>query len=1321
MNIPRPILSSIAGLTLWLTSSLSGHATNLTHAVSFDGATQYARLASNHDALANVGTMTGEVWFKTTTAKDQCLISHYGRSGRDAGWYFGLRSDGQTARLRWQARQSQVSHEFSLPARYDDGQWHSLGFTANGEQIEVFFEGQSLGTQVAEGRLVPPGTPFAIGTLPVAGIWFFEGQLAEVRFWRGARTPEQIAANYNRRLFGNEPDLLGYWPLNDGSGTVAADVSSSGFDATLYGAPAWGETDLDLSTFVVADSVTGDREYIHGTPAAVVRFPTPPGYDLYAVTQTNTPPGTGWTSTHTPPNSIPLLLPASPGPVTLYAWFTNSSEAYPSYRDTYTFEYREEATIATDGSGGGSVTRTPDEPDDIYALGVSLRLEAQADTGRHFLYWRGDLPPGAYPTNNPLDFLVDRDRDITAVFTADDAPVRIWTGGGGDTWASTSANWAENTAPQAGDSVFFGFTPEAALTDCAWDLNIAVSNWTQTADFPGTVTFQTVYPGAGAFSNLTVTGNVTLEGGVWTHPVNDDVPVNRLAATIGGAFTLGTNAMIDLMGRGFGNYKGPAPGIYAGARNGRGGGHAGMNANGSAYLPSSCYGDPVDPVTLGSGGIQPGGGALHLSVGGAAVIDGMLNAEGEHNGGSDQDVYSGAAGGSIRLRSASIEGSGRITARGSIGYYNGAGGRISLVATDSPSISTNLKISAAAGQVAWGARSAGGTRYVKTTAGEQLVFDGQNLPPQAGLASELPALNEVYPTHPAVGGPMENATLILTNGANVIMPRYLRLGDFATIDATSTLDLNSYTLYLKAAEPPGAFPGDYGNGTIVSNGGSILWGDTTAEFDLIVTTGPGGSVSAAPESPDGMYEIETEVTVSAIPDSENHFLAWQGELPPGTSRTNNPLTLVMTRRYELRALFATNAPNFSTWTGEGEDDLASTPENWYPTNAPVSGNHILFNAISDKRCEWDLDIQPASWTQTEAYESFWSEAEGYRGWVDFMIRYPGHGAFTNLTITGDVDLQGGTWSHDFNDAADVETDRLWITVEGDFTLGPQAEINMNRRAGSGGYDVMSRGFGNQRGPSPGSGGARGGVLYGASYGGRGGYLSDSAPQPCYGTFSAPENHGSGGYRGGGGGSIRLEVAGTAAIEGLVDVGTDSDYRHSGGAGGSIWLTAGALSGNGRLHAYAGRGYLGGGGGRIAVILTESEEFADLDLRAWGGYRRGGEAGTIYLRNAVGRQRLIVDNNGYTGDPLVNYTELYDDGITDFREVELEIRNGGRVGIDLSDPRIKNLTMDATSTLYLLGHDLVVRSPEPGDPLAGTIVPDGGSLTWTPRGTMILLR
>ena len=116
-----------------------------------------------------------------------------------------------------------------------------------------------------------------------------------------------------------------------------------------------------------------------------------------------------------------------------------------------------------------------------------------------------------------------------------------WNGGGADTLASTPANWAGGIAPQTGDSVQFDAT---STKNCDWDLDVELLNWNQTADYTGTVTIWTEYPGiAGGtgFTNLTISGDVTLAGGTWTHRANRGVDEawDRLRVSVGGNFTLG--------------------------------------------------------------------------------------------------------------------------------------------------------------------------------------------------------------------------------------------------------------------------------------------------------------------------------------------------------------------------------------------------------------------------------------------------------------------------------------------------------------------------------------------------------------------------------------------------------------------------------------------------------------------------------------------------------------------------------------------------------------------------------------------------------------
>ena len=92
----------------------------------------------------------------------------------------------------------------------------------------------------------------------------------------------------------------------------------------------------------------------------------------------------------------------------------------------------------------------------------------------------------------------------------------------------------------------------------------------------------------------------------------------------------------------------------------------------------------------------------------------------------------------------------------------------------------------------------------------------------------------------------------------------------------------------------------------------------------------------------------------------------------------------------------------------------------------------------------------------------------------------------------------------------------------------------------------------------------------------------------------------------------------------------------GGAGGSIWLTAGSLSGSGTVRAQGGDGLFNshssaGGGGRVSVVLTGSSGVGGVDISARGGFglRHDGAAGTIYREDvgqSDGRGTVHVINN-----------------------------------------------------------------------------------------------
>jgi len=273
---------------------------------------------------------------------------------------------------------------------------------------------------------------------------------------------------------------------------------------------------------------------------------------------------------------------------------------------------------------------------------------------------------------------------VAAVFAAGGAraATRYWTGAGANANASTAANWLTDKddpsttgAPAAGDDVVLDGATDKAQKAMTWDLNVALGSWTQNG-YTNVVTVQTKY-GSTGFTCLTVNGNVNLQSGSWTHTANSNAETYRLNVACGGDFTVGANAVLDAVGKGYSN---GGPGKSNSHSGGTHGGYC-TSVN-SVTVHGVCYGSVASPVNLGSSGPgnYPGGGAILLTVTGTLTVDGLVTAKGKPN-----SPYTGA-GGSVWLTAAKIQGAatGMITADGAISWYGdyfGCGGRVSLCQT----------------------------------------------------------------------------------------------------------------------------------------------------------------------------------------------------------------------------------------------------------------------------------------------------------------------------------------------------------------------------------------------------------------------------------------------------------------------------------------------------------------------------------------------------------------------------------------------------------------------------------------------------------------
>ena len=381
---------------------------------------------------------------------------------------------------------------------------------------------------------------------------------------------------------------------------------------------------------------------------------------------------------------------------------------------------------------------------------------------------------------------------------------------------------------------------------------------------------------------------------------------------------------------------------------------------------------------------------------------------------------------------------------------------------------------------------------------------------------------------------------------------------------------------------------------------------------IACTASSNGHGTVSPESASVPYG--GTFTVTATPADGYFFAAWSGV--PDAQRCDNPITQTVTESLNLTATFLPVGSE-AEWTGAGDDALASNPQNWEAGVAPLPGQGVL--VTGDKSMTWDIAYPVGSWTQRD-----------YSGTVTFNTIYEGAKAtgFPCLVVGGDVTLESGAWTHRAN--GQTKLYRLNVKVGGNMTIGPGATIHADGR----GYDKCIA----IDGKYPNAGNVAG------SYGGHGGF-GNGDMNYTYGSYSAPEDPGNGGYWNSyslpAGGAIRLEVAGTLTHQGAIRANSTGTQSYYSGSGGGIYIIAGAMSGNGTIKANAYGNEKCGGGGRIAVKLTGKDaDFSEYDLVHLAEAiplkvaANSGSPGTIYGETAAdepGQGWLVMKGNGTVAD------------------------------------------------------------------------------------------
>jgi hypothetical protein len=129
------------------------------------------------------------------------------------------------------------------------GRWTHLAATRQGSTLRLYVDGELAKTFENYTTLSPWSSAYphnlTLGGVDGAYAYTsgayqrnnisrsFAGAMREARVWNYARSSDDIKGTYNRRLDGNEPGLVGYWPLDQHDGTTLVNAKKNGTAGTI--------------------------------------------------------------------------------------------------------------------------------------------------------------------------------------------------------------------------------------------------------------------------------------------------------------------------------------------------------------------------------------------------------------------------------------------------------------------------------------------------------------------------------------------------------------------------------------------------------------------------------------------------------------------------------------------------------------------------------------------------------------------------------------------------------------------------------------------------------------------------------------------------------------------------------------------------------------------------------------------------------------------------------------------------------------------------------------------------------------------------------